>query len=139
VLELFSRKVAHMGPFGSGMAAKIARNVVVYATWRAEHEGVLLAKSAGADIRKLIEVIEESQAGMGGACFWARRDPQNGMEAVDDNFRKYGAGVLEKDLDAALQLADELGVGLPGAKLARATGRIMAGLDAEPAQPASGC
>jgi 3-hydroxyisobutyrate dehydrogenase len=133
VLEMFSRKVAHMGSSGSGMAAKIARNVIVYATWRAEHEGVVLAKAAGVNIRQLIDVIEESQAGMGmgGVCFWARRDAANGIEAVDENFRIYGAAVLEKDLDAALQLANELGVRLPSAEISRETGRVMAGLAAD--------
>jgi 3-hydroxyisobutyrate dehydrogenase len=130
VLEGYSKKVVHMGPAGTGMAAKIARNVIVYANWLAEHEGVLLAKAAGVNIRRLIEVIETSNAesGMGGPCFWARRDSTNGMEVVDENFRKYCANVLDKDLSAALQLADDLHVRLPATELTRQSGRIMASL-----------
>jgi 3-hydroxyisobutyrate dehydrogenase len=132
LVEMFSKKVVHMGPSGSGMAAKIARNVIVYTTWRAEYEGVLLAQAAGVEIRKLIEVVEASQVEMGGSCFWARRDDRNGIESVDEGFRQFCASVLDKDLGAALQLSSDLGVRLPTAEIARATGRIMAGLEPEP-------
>jgi 3-hydroxyisobutyrate dehydrogenase len=124
VLNCFSRKVLHMGPLGTGMVAKIARNVLVYTTWRAEHEAMSLASAAGVDVPKLIEAIEISSDAIGGACFWARRDPA-GMNRVDGQFRDASAKVLDKDLTAAIALAETVDIQIPMAELAKATGDQM--------------
>jgi 3-hydroxyisobutyrate dehydrogenase-like beta-hydroxyacid dehydrogenase len=117
VLDDFAKVVIHCGPLGSGMATKIARNVVTYGSWRVVREASLLAALQGVDLARLIEVIEESDpegrtllqmlklqlAGFDGAA----------MEA---------AGVLtlmDKDLAAAQDLASELGMDVPLVDVAR--------------------
>jgi 3-hydroxyisobutyrate dehydrogenase-like beta-hydroxyacid dehydrogenase len=115
--EQFSKAVVHMGPAGCGMAAKIARNVIVYGTWLAEHEGMALAAAAGVSIPRLIEAIDESGAGVGPACRWGRRHRDHGTETFEEARRTLLAATLDKDLSAALSLADRLGVDLPAARL----------------------
>src|SRR3984957_7807261 len=53
VLEGFAKAVVHMGGPGAGMAAKIARNVIVYGTLRAGYGGVLLAKAARLTLQRM--------------------------------------------------------------------------------------
>lgn len=131
-LEAFSRKVVYMGPLGSGMSAKIAKNLIVYSVWRAEYEGFMLAKAAGVKSSKLIEIIRESESSGDSLCFWAKRSPENSQEFVEDSFREYCADVLEKDIDAACELADKFHLDLQAGKLARATKNVIVGLEDEP-------
>jgi 3-hydroxyisobutyrate dehydrogenase len=130
VLDGFALSVAHMGGPGAGMAAKLARNVIVYTVWRAGYEGARLAQAAGVDVRKLALAIEESAANVSGPTTWMLRpDP-----AVDDGERAVREGIfglLDKDLKAALALAATLDVSLPMAELSRRTGRAIMGLDSE--------
>ena len=56
-----------MGPFGTGLAAKLARNLVQYGGWLAAYEGQVLAEAAGIELSKLAQVIRASDAQIGGA------------------------------------------------------------------------
>ena len=56
-----------MGPFGTGLAAKLARNLVQYGSWLAAYEGQVLAEAAGIELAKLAQVIKASDAKIGGA------------------------------------------------------------------------
>ena len=47
VLDAFSSLVVRMGPLGSGLQAKLARNLVQYASWLAAYEAQVLAEAAG--------------------------------------------------------------------------------------------
>ena len=40
-----------MGPFGTGLAAKLARNLVTVRQWLAAYEGQVLAEAAGSTCR----------------------------------------------------------------------------------------
>ncbi len=51
-----------MGPFGTGLAAKLARNLVQYGGWLAAYEGQVLAEAAGIDLSKLAQVVRASDA-----------------------------------------------------------------------------
>ena len=55
-----------MGPFGTGLAAKLARNVVQYGGWLAAYEGQVLAEAAGIELAKLAQVVRASDAQSGG-------------------------------------------------------------------------
>jgi 3-hydroxyisobutyrate dehydrogenase-like beta-hydroxyacid dehydrogenase len=127
-VNAFARRIFRMGPPGAGMAAKLAKNLIFYVTCRAEHEGVLLARAAGVSVPNLIEAIEEARAGTP-ACLWARRGPPDSALAAEMSAREYSASVLDKDLEAALGLAGELGIRLPATELTRATGSAVAGLE----------
>jgi 3-hydroxyisobutyrate dehydrogenase len=127
VLEGFAKSVAWMGGAGAGMAAKIARNVVVYGSLRAGYEGAALARAAGVSLKQLIQVIEDSSGGVGGPMMlMARDDPETHPEEakVRENVRT----LMLKDLHAALELGTELGVSLPLAELACRTDYETVGL-----------
>jgi 3-hydroxyisobutyrate dehydrogenase len=129
VLNGFAKSVAHMGGPGKGMAAKIARNVVVYGSMRAGYEGVALARAAGVDVRQLIRVIEESAESVGGPMALMAR-PANPLTDPDEAmFRESVRLLLHKDIDAALDLAKSLNIELPLAALAQKTERATTGLE----------
>ena len=57
----------HMGPFGAGLTAKLARNLVQYGSWLAAYEGQVLAEAAGIELSKLAEAIRVSDTHIGGS------------------------------------------------------------------------
>lgn len=129
VLEGYSKTVAHMGGPGAGMAAKIARNAIVYSVWRAGYEGALLAQAAGVDVRKLAAAIESSEEGVAGPTIWMNRDSEPDTDPQEKGLREHVHTMLDKDLGAALDLAADVGVELPMVELARASGRTMLKID----------
>jgi 3-hydroxyisobutyrate dehydrogenase-like beta-hydroxyacid dehydrogenase len=128
-LEGFAKVVVHMGGPGAGMAAKIARNVIVYGSLRAGYEGVLLAKAAGVDVRKLVAAVEASSESVGGPLMLLGRDADPAMDPAERKLRESVCVLLDKDLDAALELAKSVGASLPLAELARRTDRSVMGLE----------
>ena len=105
----------HMGPVGSGLAAKLARNLIQYGSWLAAYEGQVLAEAAGIELAKLAEVVRASDARIGGPATLMFR-PTVAPLAADDGLRVHmagGAALAHKDLQAALALAGDLGVDLP--------------------------
>ncbi|MCX6512435.1 MAG: NAD(P)-binding domain-containing protein, partial [Actinobacteria bacterium] len=121
VLEAFSQLVLHMGPAGSGMAAKIARNLVQYASWAGAFEAQRLAEACGVPLSKLAEAIRVSDQKIGGAATLMFRDtvapwPADThpglLEAMDR-----GAALAKKDLAAAIELGASHGLELDFATL----------------------
>ena len=127
VLDGFALSVAHMGPAGAGMAAKIARNVVVYGCLRAGYEAAVLCRNAGVDVHQLSKVIEDSSGGVGGPMMlMSRADPLTDQQEA--GIREYTRGLMIKDLEAALDLGRTYGVRLPLAELAIATDQAVVGM-----------
>ncbi|MET0704280.1 MAG: NAD-binding protein, partial [Mycobacterium sp.] len=117
VLDDFAKRVVHCGPLGAGMATKIARNVITYGTWRAVQEAAELAQAAGVDPRTLIDVVEDADP-QGATLFsWLRHR----MAAPDqvDEFAPSVLGLMDKDLAAAQELAEQTGVAVPLVEVAR--------------------
>lgn len=141
VLETFSSIVIHMGPPGAGLQAKLARNIVQYGSWLAAFEGQRLAEAAGIELSKLALAIRESDAKIGGASRLMFRDTAEpfGPDA-DGRFvdaMRAGANLAHKDLEAALELASELGVTLPMTELTQTLCDSVFGLGPDsPAQSA---
>lgn len=128
VLDGFALSVAHMGPAGAGMAAKIARNVVVYGCLRAGYEAAVLCRNAGVDVNQLSKVIEDSSGGVGGPMMlMSRADPLT--DPKEAGIREYTRGLMIKDLEAALDLGRTFGVKLPLAELAIATDQAVVGME----------
>jgi 3-hydroxyisobutyrate dehydrogenase-like beta-hydroxyacid dehydrogenase len=121
VLDVFSRLVLHMGPPGTGLSAKLARNVVQYGSWLAAQEAQELAEAAGVDLLKLGEAIRESDQVIGGAArLILRPTAEPWPESTDAGllaFLREKAAMAHKDLDAARALGAELGVAMPVAAL----------------------
>lgn len=129
VLKAYSKDVVHMGGFGAGMAAKIARNVIVYNIWRAGYEGALLAEAAGVDIKKLAEAINTSDEGVAGPTTWMMRETEPSEDPQEKGLREHVFTMLHKDLGAALDLAGTVGVELPMTELSQASGKTMLRID----------
>ena len=132
VLNVFSRLVLHMGPPGSGLSAKLARNLVQYGSWLAAQEAQELAEAAGVDLLKLGEAIRESDRVIGGAARLMFRPTAEPWPADTDvallRFLADKASLAHKDLAAARALAEGLGVAMPAAALTDARCERIFGL-----------
>ena len=110
VLEAFSKNVVHCGPLGAGMATKLARNAITYAMWAAVREATSLAASAGVDPAKLLEVMQTADDSV---------KPTLHLELLVADYKigeeqaEWAIGLADKDLDAAQELAAEVGVEVP--------------------------
>lgn len=121
LFEAISSLTVTMGPFGTGLAAKLARNLVQYGGWLAAYEGQVLAEAAGVELAKLAQVIKASDALIGGASALMFRPTVAPFTDADDKgfvaAMQGGAALAHKDLVAALALAEDLDVTLPLAVL----------------------
>jgi 2-hydroxy-3-oxopropionate reductase len=99
--------VTHVGPHGRGQLCKLVNQCVVAVTIGAVAEGLTLAKSGGADPAQVRKAI------MGGFC-QSRILELHGQRMIDRNFVPGGFVKNQlKDLNAALQVAADLGLRLP--------------------------
>jgi 3-hydroxyisobutyrate dehydrogenase-like beta-hydroxyacid dehydrogenase len=115
VLNDFAKHVVHCGPRGAGMATKIARNVVTYASWRAVFEATLLAERSGVAPEKLAEVIDASDPeGVTLLTMLRLRGTTGPAEGDDLNaLMRYVHLLMDKDLAAAEDLAEGLKLEVP--------------------------
>lgn len=122
VFDAISSLAVTMGPFGTGLAAKLARNLITYGSWLAAHEGQQLAEAAGISLPKLAEVVKASDVHIGGASRLMFRTTVAPFTDADDKglvgAMQAGASLAHKDLAAALELAESLHVELPLAAMA---------------------
>jgi 3-hydroxyisobutyrate dehydrogenase-like beta-hydroxyacid dehydrogenase len=122
VLDAFSSLVVGMGPLGSGLRAKLARNLVQYASWLAAYEAQVLAEAAGIELSKLAQVIKASDARIGGASTLMFRTTVAPFTEDDDkglvDAMRAASQLAHKDLAAAIQLAADLEMDLPLAEMA---------------------
>jgi 3-hydroxyisobutyrate dehydrogenase len=105
---------------GAGTRAKLARNLVTFASYSAVGEALRLAEEAGVDLVQLGQVVRHSDAVTGGPGAIALRDTTaplaegDPLRPIFTHTRELG----EKDLHLALALGEELGVDLPFARMA---------------------
>lgn len=111
----FASLIAHVGPVGAGTRAKLARNLITFASFTAVGEAMALAEAAGVDLALLGEVVRHSDAVTGGPGSVMLRSAgapladDDGLHDVFVHTRSLG----EKDLRLALELGAELGLDLP--------------------------
>ena len=101
VLAAFSARVLHLGPVGTGQIAKTINNMLLWACMAANFESLTLAKKLGADIPRLIEAL-----GHGSGANWSL-----------SRWGKSTGKWAEKDMDVALDLAQDAKVPMPLAGL----------------------
>jgi 3-hydroxyisobutyrate dehydrogenase-like beta-hydroxyacid dehydrogenase len=119
-IEDFAARVVHCGPLGAGMATKLASQIVTAARWRGVHEAVELAMACGVDPAMLVDIIDESDPeGTATTGFMRLRIAGKTVDAFSRPVRHYFRNV-DKDTEAAQQLAAEKGVALPLVDLTRA-------------------
>jgi 3-hydroxyisobutyrate dehydrogenase len=117
----FADKVVRFGPAGAGTRAKVARNLVTFASYAATGEALRLAEAAGLDLAALGDVVRHSDAVTGGAGAIMLR-PVTAPLAADDGLRtpfEHALALGEKDLDLALGMAEAAGIDLPLTAVAR--------------------
>jgi 3-hydroxyisobutyrate dehydrogenase-like beta-hydroxyacid dehydrogenase len=114
VLDAVGDLVLHLGERGAGLAAKLARNLVGYVSMLGVQEGRALAAAAGTDAAQLATILEHT-----GTLSPMMRDLLTvpGGDAVYSRDLAPLVALAAKDLRAALDLGDDLGVGLPAAAL----------------------
>lgn len=111
--------VLHMGPVGAGTRAKLARNLLHFVSFAAAAEAQRLAEAAGVPLGRLARVVRHSDAVTGGpGAIMIRRTttplaPDDPLYEIMSHVRALG----EKDLSLALELATELGIDTPLARL----------------------
>jgi 3-hydroxyisobutyrate dehydrogenase-like beta-hydroxyacid dehydrogenase len=107
-------RVFHIGPAGSGEVVKLVNNMLVGSISAATLEALLTGVRAGVPLATLVEVVSVSS----GAS--AQLEGQLRLRALAGNFEPgFSTDLLAKDLDLALELADQAGQETPFAELAR--------------------
>jgi len=120
--------ILHMGPVGAGTRTKLARNLLHFVAFTAAAEAQRLAEASGVSLRKLGRVVRHSDAITGGAGSIMLRSTTAPLAKDDELYGilRHVRALGEKDLSLALELADELNVDTPLARLALE--RFAAGL-----------
>jgi 3-hydroxyisobutyrate dehydrogenase-like beta-hydroxyacid dehydrogenase len=136
VFDAISSLAVPMGPFGTGLAAKLARNLITYGSWLAAYEGQELAEAAGISLAQLAEVVKASDVHIGGASRLMFRPTVAPFTDADDKglvgAMQAAASLAHKDLAAALELADSLHVELPLATMTERRADEIFGLGTVP-------
>lgn len=108
--------IFHLGNLGTGAAAKLAHNLIVYVNMLAASEGMCLAQQAGVDLKVMEQVVHAGAAQSRVADNWSRQ------QQLKDSYTTGPQGLLQlmhKDLRLALELGHDLHISLPGAALAQ--------------------
>ena len=117
VFDAIGSLTVPMGGFGTGLAAKLARNLVTYGSWLAAYEAQRLAEAAGIVLTDLANAIRVSDVRIGGASTLMFRQTVAPFTEADDaglvGAMRAASLLAHKDLTAALDLARSLGVDLP--------------------------
>jgi len=124
VLSDFARAVVHCGPRGTGMAVKIARNMVTYCTWAAVDEAAALAACAGVHTDVFLSAMRETEAKHPQVLkmLEVRNLIATEALALPTDRAENAVNVAAKDLEAATRLGAAHGLSLP---LADATKPLM--------------
>jgi len=107
VLEAMGTTITHMGPIGSGQAAKAINQVMLAGTYVGVAEGVVLAIKAGLDVDRLVAALSG-----GAAQSWVLAN-RSGRMAANDYPLGFKVSLHRKYLGIALELARETGAALP--------------------------
>jgi 3-hydroxyisobutyrate dehydrogenase-like beta-hydroxyacid dehydrogenase len=110
VMQAFGRNVMHVGKAGMGQLTKTANNMLLWACISANYETLSFAKAMGADIPKMIAALQHSSGANWSLSRW-------GMST---------GKWAEKDMDVALELAQDAKTAVP---LAALVDQLMKGMN----------
>lgn len=113
VLEDWSGSVIHCGPNGTGMAAKVARNVNTFSIWRIVAESTRLARAAGVDAATYLKILEEVDKVDNISYNLLRHCAKTPDGTLPENMREMYPKFMKKDLGASKSLSDFLGIKMP--------------------------
>jgi len=113
ILDAMGKRVALMGPTGSGQATKAVNQVVVAGVAQAVSEALAFAQAQGLSLDKVIEVV-----GGGAAQSWflTNRGPNMMRMSFPLGFK---VSLHDKDLDIVQRMAAAQGVQLPVVEMTR--------------------
>ncbi len=121
VFATSSNKQIHAGDTGAGITLKLCNNVMTYAAFAAIDEASRLARAGGLTLEMLVEVgrangvvTPQMEAFIGNRDGIAARGP----EMLEKAFGLFGA-LGRKDLSAALESAEKLGVNMAASERVR--------------------
>jgi 3-hydroxyisobutyrate dehydrogenase-like beta-hydroxyacid dehydrogenase len=130
VLEDWAKKVVHCGPQGTGMATKIARNLVTFGSWRTVAEASMLAGAAGVKPGILTEIIEAADPKGETLLHLLKHRDKSGT--LPEKLTQVIEPLMTKDLEAAQELSAMLGVKMPLLDVTRTHGHETLGLKKDP-------
>jgi 3-hydroxyisobutyrate dehydrogenase len=107
ILAAMGSTITHLGPIGSGQAAKAVNQVILAGGYLGVAEGIVLAMKAGLDIDALVAALSG-----GAAQSWVLAN-RSGRMLANDYPLGFKVALHRKDLGIALQLARETGTALP--------------------------
>ncbi len=122
IFELAAKKVLHAGPIGAGIVLKLANNLMTYSAFTAISEAMALLDENDVAQQTLYEVGEANGVVTSQMHrFISNREMLAGQCSTEDMEALFGpfAQLAEKDLDHALELADQSGLTLPATALVR--------------------
>ena len=108
MLKVLGRRITHVGAVGSGQVVKTANQMIVGMTIGAVAEAMALARRAGVEPGILREAI------MGGFAQSRILELHGARMATGDFQARAKATIQRKDMRAAVALAEESGIDLPG-------------------------
>ncbi len=120
-LSSYASLIVRVGDLGAGMAAKIALMVVSFGKLAAAYEGMRLAHAASVDLSEFARIVGHSEAQSGLHDFYLGERTQLFDETYTGTFREIGkheSPKSQKDLHAAIELGERLGLTLALAQLA---------------------
>lgn len=118
-LETYGGLVLRVGPLGAGMKAKVARNLVGFGQVAATYEGMRLAEEAGVELEAFARIVRhsEAQSHLVDGFLSSPSVREGNAETTWGRQRLALARIVvetaHKDLSAALELAESLGIELP--------------------------
>jgi 3-hydroxyisobutyrate dehydrogenase len=121
VFETFGNPVLHLGPLGSGQLAKLVNNLVFTAQIAMTLETFTFADRLGIDRGALAQVLAHGSGGSRASAIMA-------ASGFDLSGLRGAAGLLRKDIDIMLDIANSRGAAEPGPVVALAQ-QTLATLD----------
>lgn len=113
ILQLMGTNIVHMGGAGAGQHTKMSNQIIIASTIMGVCEGLAYAKGAGLDSAALLQCIG------GGAAGGFQLNVMGARIAKGDFAPGFFIEHFLKDLGIALAEAENMGLNLPGASLAR--------------------
>lgn len=106
-------RATHVGPTGAGQLCKLANQVIVAVSIGAVSEAFLLAEAGGADRAKVREALQ-------GGFASSRILDEHGLRMVNRDYEPGGPAKYQtKDLNNAMEAAEQAGLNLPVTQLLR--------------------
>ena len=114
ILETMGTDVSHCGPVGCGQVVKILNNMLVFENCHALAEAIAIGRRNGVPADLLLPIMAKGS----GDSFILRNHGMKAMVPGEFPERAFSVRYSMKDLSYALEMADEAGLKVEGARLA---------------------